>query len=148
MEQQLTWKTKLFNSRYQIFQSESLVGELKKIPLSRSSRGELNGKKIVFSSKGIINQEAEIIDSENNVSPGKIIFSSWRSKATISHNNTEYDWRSENLFGNKWSIRKDDVPVVEFKKLNFSGEIEFNKMDEVLILAGLFIRIFFWERDD
>jgi hypothetical protein len=148
MEPQLKWKKKLFSNKFEIFQSEMPVGELKNKSWTRTSIGELNSRKYMFSSKGFFKQEAEITDINNNNVIGKISFSSWRSKAIITYNNQEYTWQSENLFGNKWSISQGDEAIVRFHKYNFSGDIEFYKMDEFMILTGLFIRNFFWERDE
>lgn len=148
MEQLLTWKSKIFKNKFELFQSGLPVGELKNNSWSRTSYGELNGRKFSFSSKGFINQESDVTDINNNTVIATISFSSWRSKAIINYNNKEYIWKSENLFGNKWSLSFDGMTTVQYQRFNFSGDIGFNIKDELLILAGLYIHNYFFERDE
>jgi hypothetical protein len=140
METKLIWKSKFFKNRYEIFSHETGIGELQKSSWSRTSSGELNGKKYIFDTRGFLNKETQIIDLKDNSVIGKILFSNWRTKTTIIYRNKEYIFRYDNILNTKWSISDESGVLVNFQSFISDGDINSSNSDEVLILAGLFIR--------
>lgn len=142
MEIQFTWKTRLFSNRFEILKDDFLNGELKKEGWSRKVTGELNNRKIMFETKGFFKQETNIIDLIDGSALGQVKFSSWKSKSAVICKNTEYQWQFDNFFRSKWSLSNDNGVLIKYASHGFKGEITSNVNDEVLILAGFFIRNF------
>ncbi|HNW56616.1 MAG TPA: hypothetical protein PKM69_02505, partial [Bacteroidales bacterium] len=111
----LTWKTKLLKNRYDIFQDDLHIGELKAGIWSKTSQGEINGKKYLFKTKGFVTNETQIIKQEDNSIAGTIIFSTWKGKARIIIANKEYICEPGNLFDTKWSISKEGKSIIDYK---------------------------------
>lgn len=148
MGTQLTWKTKLFKNKYDIFQNEKHIGELRSSLWSKTCRGELNGKKHIFKTKGFFTPETQILNPENNSIEGQIFFSTWKAKTRIVIGGKEYIWAFDNFFHTKWSICCDGKTIIDYKTYNFSGDINTVSLnDDLVILSGLFIKNFFDKND-
>ena len=146
METRYTWKTKFFSNTIRIYQYEGQVGEIANKAFSRSASGELNGRKLLFDIKGFFRQETRILDASDESVVADVIISSWKSKATITYNNREYIWQHENFWNSKWSIGNESGAVVKYHSRGNGGEVTSYTNDEVLILAGLFIKNYFKQR--
>jgi len=142
MEIQFTWKTKLFSNRFEILKDDFLTGELKKEGWSRKVKGELNNRKIMFETKGFFKQETNIIDLNDSSVLGQVKFHNWKSKSAVIRRDIVYQWQFDNFFRSKWSLRNGDEILIKYQSHGFKGEITSYINDEVLILAGFFIRNF------
>ncbi len=140
METQFIWKTKMFSRKFEIYKYENLVGELKKEGWSRKTPGEMNGRKLIFETKGFFRHETRIIDSANDSVIGTIDFSFWKTKSRITCQNKEYNWQFDNFLRNKWSLSNENGFLVRYHSHAFKGTIDSYTDDEVLILTGFFIR--------
>jgi hypothetical protein len=140
METQFTWKTKLFSRRFEIYQYTKQIGELKKEGMSRTTTGEINGKRFNFKTKGFFKHETEITDPDSNIVLATIRFKSFKIKATIIYNEKEYPWQFDNFFRTKWSIGSVNGPLIKYHSKNLQGTIDSYTDDELLVLAGFFIR--------
>lgn len=143
MEAHFTWKAKLFRNKYDIFRNDTLAGEMKDKNWSRTSLGELNTRKITFETRGIFRTETKILDTVSETELGIISYNIWKTKATITFNNKEYTFQYDNLFHTKWSISNENGPLVKYQSTISNGIIDSYTDDEVLILAGFYIRHFF-----
>jgi hypothetical protein len=146
METRYTWKTKFFSNTIQIFQYEGQVGEIVNKAFSRAASGELNGRKLLFEIKGFFRQETRIVDAGNESVVADVIISAWKSKATIRYNNREYLWQHDNFWNSKWSISNENGAVVKYHSRGNGGEVTSYTTDEVLVLAGLFVKNYFRQR--
>jgi hypothetical protein len=146
METHYTWKSRFFRSRFEIYQYENLVGELKNKSFERRASGELNGRKLMFETKGFFNQEHRIIDQKDDSVVVQIIFNTWKTKTTIRYDNKDYQWHYDNFWNTKWSISNENGALIRYKSSFSSGEITSYTGDEVLILTGLFIKNYFKQR--
>ena len=146
MEAHLTWKTKLFSKRFEIYRNEIMVGELKKEGFSRKTFGELNVKKIIFITKGFFKHETSIMDFDEMNTLGTILYSSWKSKSTINYMNREYKWQFDNFLRTKWSLGNENGTIIRYHSRGFQGIIDTYSDDEVLILSGFFIRNYLKQR--
>jgi len=146
METLLNWKTKLFSKRYDIYNHTELTGRLNKMSWSKKVAGELNGREILFETKGFFRQETRIMDVLNNPVIGTIIYKSWRSRAVISYQDKEYNWQFDNFWRTKWSIQNRNGVIIRYKSNRFRGTINSYTNEEVLILAGFFVRNLMNER--
>ena len=140
MVTQFTWETKLFSRKFEIYQYMKLVGELKKEGLSRKTTGEMNGKNYIFTTKGFFKHETMITEPDNDTVLATISFKALKSKATINYNEKEYRWQFDNFFHTKWSINNVNGPLIKYHSKNLKGTIDSYSDDELLVLAGFFIR--------
>ena len=146
METQFTWKNKFFSNIYDISRYENVAGELKSIGWKRKSIGELNGKKVLFEIKGFFDKNFLIFNPDDNSLIGKIVFNTWRTKATITILEKAYTWQYDNLFHSKWSISNENCNLVKYESHFKNGDINSYTNDEILILSGLYIREYLQQR--
>jgi hypothetical protein len=146
METQFTWKKKFFSNIYDISQYENVAGELRSIGWKRKSIGELNGKKILFKIKGFFDKDFLISNPDDNSLIGKIVFNTWKTKATIIILDKVYNWQYDNFFHTIWSISNENGNLVKYESHFKSGDINSYTNDEILILTGLYIREYLQQR--
>ncbi|MCU0455888.1 MAG: hypothetical protein MUE74_06255 [Bacteroidales bacterium] len=146
MESTLTWKTKFFSNTWDIIQYDRSVGEIVNKAFSRSASGTLRGKKLLFEIRGFFKQQTRILEAESESVVAEVAISSWKTKATISYNNHDYTWQHDNFWNTKWSISDVNGALVKYHSRAMGGEITAYTSDEVLIIAGLFIKNYFRQR--
>lgn len=146
METHFTWKRKLFSNIYEIFEYENLAGQLKSTGWKRMTLGDLKGEKLKFEIKGLFDKEFLIKHPDDDSVIGQIVFNMWRTKATISLRDKEYQWGFDNLFHTKWSISNENGPLVKYDGHFKSGEIISYIMDNSLILTGVYIKDYLNQR--
>ncbi len=146
MDARFSWKTKFFSRKYEIFQYDTLAGELNKQSWSRKSYGKLNGRGIVFVTKRLFKPVTEIIDLTNDSVIGSIISVPWKRKATIKYQDNQYSWQFENFWNTRWSVSNENGVLIKYQSRRLKGSIDSYTKDEVLILAGFFIRNYFIQR--
>jgi len=146
METHYTWKTRFFRNTYEIYQYDNLVGEIHNKTFSRTSTGELNGKKYIFDIKGFFHQETRILNENDGSVIAEVEISAWKSKSSFRYNNRQYSWQHDNFWNTKWSIRNETGDVVKYHSSASGGEITAYTSDELIIIAGLFIKNYFRQR--
>ncbi len=146
MENTYTWKSRFFSNTIEIYQYDSRIGEIVNKVFSRAASGELNGKRLLFDIKGFFKMETRILNSNDESVVADVIISSWKSKATIRYGNKEYVWQHENFWNTRWSISNENGAIVKYHSYASGGELIAYTSDEVLILAGLFIKNYFKQR--
>jgi len=146
METQYTWKTGLFSNRFEIFRQDFSVGELQKESIFGKVKGEMFGHGILFRTKGVFTFNTKIVDLHNEQELGEIQFKSLKIRSIVIYRNREYHCRFENLLRTRWTLNDENGCVVSYYSRAFSGIINASTSDEVLILAGFFIRNFLKQR--
>jgi hypothetical protein len=146
METNYEWKTTLFSSKFEIYNNGILTGELNKGNWKTKVPGELNNRKIVFDTKGFFRHNTSIIDLNDNSTIATIIFSGWKSQASINYRNRIYSCQFDNFVRTKWSITNENGTIVKFWSGPIKGTINSFSGDEILILSGFFIRNFIRQR--
>jgi hypothetical protein len=141
----LHWKKGVFKSTYEILSGEMFIGNLRPDSWSNDGKGELNGKKYIFVTKGFFNQETMIINPNTNLRAGKITYNTWKTKATIEYDGKVFFWKYDNGWNTKWSITDSATLLVRYHGSFTKGEIEISSYDELLILTGLYITNYFWQ---
>jgi len=140
MEIYYNWKTKLFSKKFDIYQHDILKGDLYKEIWSRKVNGELNVRRIMFETKGVFKIETSIIDHQGEIEIGKINLSHRKAGTTILYQNKEYRWQFDNFLKSKWSLSDVNGVIIRYHSNAFTGLIVSYTRDEILILAGFFIR--------
>jgi hypothetical protein len=142
METQFNWKAKLFKNKYEIFQNETIAGELAGSGWKRKSAGELKGKKVLFEVRGFLKQQYMIINPDDNSVSGEMTYNRWRTKAIITLHNKTYNFQFDNFFHTKWNISNENGSLIRYEARFRHGTILSYTNDEILILTGLYIRDF------
>jgi hypothetical protein len=145
METILNWKKGIFKDHFEIFSYGALVGSLKEKTWKQVVYGELNGKKVVFKTKGFFKQETQIIDQDTHVVLGKITYNSWMTKATIEFANKVFNWKYENAWNTKWSIGDKEGMKIQYQGSSSKGVIVDQTQDDLLILSGLCVINYYWQ---
>jgi hypothetical protein len=145
METKLDWKKGIFKETFEIYSNGVLVGILKENIWKQIAYGELNGKKVIFKTRGFFKQETQIIDTNTNNSVGKITYNSWMTKATIEYTNRVANWKYDNAWNTKWSISNSEGVQIRYQGSSSKGTIEHQTQDDELILSGLFVTNYYWQ---
>ena len=139
MKNVFTWKRRAFSTTYKILSGEKIVGELTDRTFKQIAHGFIRNKKYIFRTKGLFKQETTIIDGKNNQEIGMIGYGSMMTKATITFSDRALFWKYDNRWQTKWSIFDDAGIHMKFSGRSFSGIIESDGADELLVLTGLFV---------
>jgi hypothetical protein len=146
METQYTWTAKFFSNTLSISKYGEPAGELRRKTWKRISEGELNGTRITFEVKGFFDRDFLIMNPDGGAQIGKIVFNTWRTKATITLNGKDYNWEYENWWHTKWIISNENGNLIKFASGFKSGNILTYTDDNILTLTGLFIRDYLQQR--
>ena len=146
METQYTWKTGLFSNKFEILKQDFPVGSLQKQSFFGRAEGELFCRRLMFRTKGIFRFDTRIIDMHNEQEVGTIQFRSLKIRSVILYRNAEYHCQFENILRTRWSIVNECGSVVRYHSRALKGVISSDTTDEVLILAGFYIRNFLKQR--
>ena len=139
MSSVLTWKKGWFSCAYQILAGDIHIGTLKEKHFSQSAIGTIGGKRYKFRMKGLLRQQTEIIDLEENEVVGSISYSCWRPKATVTFGDQQMQWKYRNLWETKWELSDFAGGSLYFKGCGTKGSVEMQKRDDFMVLAGLYI---------
>ena len=143
MKTTLNWEKGILKNTYKIYSLKILVGKLQEISFSQSTDGELNGKFYCFRTQGFFKQEAQIIDSENDSTIGKITYNSRMKKAKIEYSDRVVNLKYNNAWNTKWSLCDLEGVQINYHGSSTKGKIEYDTQNDLLALAGLFITNYF-----
>ncbi len=146
METKYEWKTTLFSTDFELFIDGNRSGFLNKGNLRRKVNGQLNNKKVLFTTKGFFGNETTITDPETGSFAGKIVYSLWKSKAVVEYQAYIFNWQYDNFFRTRWSIGNETGTLIRYRSECLKGSVNSYTEDEILILTGFFIRNFFRQR--
>lgn len=140
MEQQLNWTKGLFESSYQIFEHGNIKHTLFFNSWQNEARAIGQESTYFFKSNGLFNPTTQLFDDKNNFI-GTISYDSWHTKAILAlTNGDQYTWNFTNSWYSKWTITDLKDKRVSFDADLSTGTILANTNDEVMLLAGLYIR--------
>ena len=148
MEIHLTWKTKLFTRKFEIYNYHTLAGEVANKNWSRKSVCKLNGKEFLLETKGLFNPETLITDLSDNKVIGNVIYTKWKRKPLINLHNNEYQWQFDNFFNTRWSVSNRNGFLIKYHSAGFKGTIVSYTDDEALILTGFYIRNYYKQKSE
>ena len=145
MHQKLKWQKKIFSNLYRIYCNGQQIGSLKEKSFSNDASAKLNNNRYSFTTTGFFEQTTKIFDLKENKIVGKITYSSWRTKATITLDKKVAYWKYENFWNTKWSINNDEGTQINYKGSYSNGNIDSNTDDSLLLLSGLYITNYYWQ---
>ncbi len=146
MDANYTWKTKFFSRKFEIFRNDIKCGEISKMAFSRNSTGELNGKQLSFETKKLFKPSTSIINLKDGSVIGSITLFLFKRKSLIKYREKEYTWQFDNFWNTRWSVNSEYGPQVKYHCTGLKGTIDTYTNDEVIILAGFYLRNFFRQR--
>jgi hypothetical protein len=143
MKIKLTWKKGFFDTTYQLYSGNEKVGELHENALKQIATGFLNNKKYRFETRGILNQSTAIVDVDTEYEIGAITYNAWHTKATISIFGHAYYWKFNNIWNTQWSLFDFGKLIINSEGTSTQGNIEFEDVEEPLLLSGLFVHNYY-----
>lgn len=146
MQTNLRWGKKIFSNLYKIYSNGQQIGKLKENCFSKTAIGILNGQEYIFRTKGFFKQHTEIISNLENRVIGEITYGNWMTKATLSVNNRTTHCSYNNFWNTKCNLLNSEGVNINYSGSSTSGHIGSNVDDSLLILSGLFIANYYWER--
>lgn len=140
MNSDLKWKKSLFSNTYRIYSNGRLIGKLEERRFSNSADGIINGEEYIFKTNGLFTwRHTEIINARNNKVIGKITYSEWRTKATLTAPDKKANWKYDNIWNTRWSISSSTGIKIKYAGSTTSGKIDANADDSLLLLSGLYV---------
>ncbi len=145
MPKHLSYKKKTFSNLYRVYSDSQQIGSLTEKSFSNDASAVLNNKPYNFITSGFFEPTTKIYDLSENKMIGKINYSRWRTKATISLDNKVAHWKYDNVWNSKWSINNNEGIQINYQGSSSSGNIHSNTDDSLLLLSGLFITNYYWQ---
>ena len=145
MPKQLNWNKKTFSNLFKIYSKGQQVGKLNSKSFSSNASAEFNNEKYTFITSGFFDPTTKIYDLAEKKFIGKIIYNSWRTKATINLNDKISYWKYENIWNTKWRISDEEGIQISYQGSSSGGNIQTNTDDSLLLLSGLFIINYYWQ---
>jgi hypothetical protein len=142
MQSLLTWRKGLFDSNYQLYTNGEIRGSLVFSSWKNNARG-IALKNYYFTSEGFLNPITKIRD-ENHQEIGIITYNSFKLKATLTFHHLEHaSWSFTNSWLSQWAITNHRDKQIVYHASSTAGTVHSNNDDELMLLAGLFIKEFF-----
>jgi len=145
MKTRIIWKKGLFDTAYHLYSGNEKVGELQEKTLNQKAIGFLNNKQIRFETRGIFNRTTAIIDADTEHEIGAITCNTWQTNATISIYGNAYYWKFNNIWNTQWSLIEFNKIIANSKGNSTQGNIEFENVEEPLLLSALFVHNNHWQ---
>ena len=139
MTTNLKWERSFLSSIYRISSNGRLIGNLEIRAFSNSDIGILNGEKYIFKAKGFFTRYTEIVNAKDQTVIGKITYSGWRSKATLTTRDKNVYWKYDNVWHNRWRFSNFSGIEIKYAGSSLSGKIDSNTDDALLLLCGLMV---------
>ncbi|HTM98605.1 MAG TPA: hypothetical protein VL088_07680 [Pedobacter sp.] len=141
MQKILTWRKGLFDSNYQLYADGEIRGSLVFSSWKNNARG-IALKNYYFTSEGFLHPITKIRD-ENHNQIGVITYNALKLKATLTFNNLDHaSWSYTNSWLSQWTITNYRDKQIQYHSASTAGTVLSDNDDELMLLAGLFIREF------
>ncbi|MGB3468087.1 MAG: hypothetical protein WBA74_22570 [Cyclobacteriaceae bacterium] len=142
MTNSLSWSMNLFGTSFEVKNNRGSVGRLKLKPLSSVAEGFIGSKEYRFKPKGIFSTKVEVWQIGHSLPVAHIRYGTWGRKALITIDQKQYTWKYENIWQTKWSLRSNDVILIQSKDNSMfsKGTIESGSTDQLLVLICLYVK--------
>ena len=147
MIKKLRWRKGFLKSAYRIYSSDKVVGSLKENHWKMTAVAELSGKKYFYKTTGFFNQKTNISETFDGPKVGMITYNSFRTTAQIENKHGVFNWKNENWNHSRWNLFGPPGIQIKYRGSSTKGEMESNAEDAFLMLTGLFIANYFWQRN-
>ncbi len=143
MEKVLNWRKGLFDSNYQVWENTFLKFSINFSSFKNSAMATTQEGIYWLRSDGYSNPETRIFSQKNELLA--VIHYDWINfKAKIvCTSGDEFDWSYQNSWLSRWSINNHKDKQAIYNSSSGGGLIHSNVEDDLVIVAGLFIREYY-----
>ena len=143
MEKVLNWRKGLFDSNYQVWENTFLKFSINFSSFKNSAMATTQEGIYWLRSDGYSNPETRIFSQKNELLA--VIRYDWINfKAKIvCTSGDEFDWSYQNSWLSRWSINNHKDKQAIYNSSSGGGLIHSNVEDDLVIVAGLFIREYY-----
>jgi len=141
MSKFINWKSDWFNGNFQLFVDGLQKGAITFGIWKSDAESIFEDKNYQFVNDGFWRSSTKVIDKKTNEVVAMITYDSWKSKAVISLKSGEqYEWKSTGIWKSQWTVSNYNDEHIMYSSSSNSGAISSDTDNELLILAGLFIK--------
>jgi len=137
----INWKRNWRNGNLQLFVDGIQKGALT-FEMWRSNAYTLfEDKNYAFENKGFWKCTTTVTDRNTNEVVAIISYDNWKSKALISLKSGEqYEWKATSSWRSAWTVSNNNGIQIDYQASGSSGAISSAGDNDLLIVAGLFIK--------
>ncbi|WP_293310120.1 hypothetical protein [Pedobacter sp. UBA5917] len=141
MSRFINWKNNWFSGNFQLFVDGVQKGMITFSAWRNDAESMFEDKNYQFVNEGFWRYRTKVIDRKTNVVVAIITYDSWKSKAVISLNTGEqYEWKSTGIWKSQFTVSNYKDAHIMYSSSSNSGAISTDTDNELLIVAGLFIK--------
>ncbi|WP_029278020.1 hypothetical protein [Pedobacter borealis] len=142
MSKLINWKSNWLSGNIQLFADGIQKGIVTFKTWRSDAESMFEDKNYFFSNVGFWQSKTNVIDRKTNELVAVITYDSWKSKAVISLKSGEqYEWKSTGVWRQaQWTLSNYKDTHIAYSASNNCGAISSDTDNELLIIAGLFIK--------
>lgn len=147
MSKFINWKSNWFSGNFQLFADGVQKGAITFATWRSDAESMFEDKNYFFSNEGFWQSCTKVTDRKTKEVVAMITYDTWKSKAVISLKSGEqYEWKSTNLRRSQWTVSNYKDAHIAYSASNNFGAISSDTDNELLIIAGLFIKQIYKKR--
>ncbi|QNR85860.1 hypothetical protein H9N25_05260 [Pedobacter riviphilus] len=147
MSKFINWKSNWLSGNFQLFADGVQKGMITFETWKSNAESMLEDKNYQFVNEGFWQSSTKVIDRKTGGVVAVITYDSWKSKALISLNTGEqYEWKSTGIWKSQWTVSNYKDAHIMYTSGNNSGAISSDTDNNLLIIAGLFIKQVYHKR--
>jgi hypothetical protein len=137
----INWRSNWLNGNFQLFADGIQKGMITFETWRSDAESMFDDKNYFFSNVGFWQSRTNVIDRKTNELVAVITYDSWKSKAVISlKSGQQYEWKSTGIWKSQFTVSNYNDEHIMYSPSSYSGAISSDTDNELLILAGLFIK--------
>jgi hypothetical protein len=137
----INWRSNWLNGNFQLFADGIQKGMITFETWRSDAESMFEDKNYFFSNVGFWQSRTNVIDRKTNELVAVITYDSWKSKAVISlKSGQQYEWKSTGIWKSQFTVSNYNDEHIMYSPSSYSGAISSDTDNELLILAGLFIK--------
>ncbi|MBO9672221.1 MAG: hypothetical protein J7577_02160 [Sphingobacteriaceae bacterium] len=141
MSKFINWKNDWFSRNFQLFVDGAQKGMITFSAWRSDAESMFEDKNYQFVNENFWQSRTKVIDRKTNQVVAIITYDNWKSKAIISLNNGEqYEWKSTGIWKRQFTVSNYKDEHIMYSSGSNSGSISSDTDNELLIIAGLFIK--------
>jgi hypothetical protein len=141
MSKFINWKSNWLSGNFQLFTDGVQKGMITFETWKSNAESMLEDKNYQFVNEAFWQSRTKVIDRKTGGVVAIITYDSWKSKALISLKSGEqYEWISTGVWKSQWTVSNYKDAHIMYSSSNNCGAISSDTDNELLIIAGLFIK--------
>ncbi|WP_316829057.1 hypothetical protein [Pedobacter miscanthi] len=141
MSKFINWKSDWLSGNFQLFADGVQKGMITFSTWRSDAESMFEDKNYQFVNEGVWQSRTKVIDRKTNEVVAVINYDSWKSKALISLKSGEqYEWKSTGIWKAQFTVSNYKDEHIMYSSSSNAGAISSDSDNEMLIIAGLFIK--------